>query len=136
MAFRATLKWEPQKIETGFQLAAEDRFSVLEREIESNLETLLALKAFYSPSQKIIRSQFRDFVASLLSHHPSIKALEWIPLVIVSQREAYEAAAKRDGFSDFKIAERQPQGEMVRATRFPAPLPGIFTNTNIPQNSG
>ena len=126
IAFRATLKWEQQEIEAGFQLAAEDRFSALEREIESNLEALLALKAFYTASQRITRSQFRDFVAPLLSHHPSIQALEWIPLVTDSQRDVYEAEAKRDGFSDFEISERGAQEKMVRANKRKEYFPVYF----------
>ena len=126
IAFRVTLKWEDQKNEAGFQFAAEDRFSAFQREIESNLETLLALKALYSTSPKITRSQFHDFVATLLSHHPSVQALEWIPRVTDSQREAYEAEAKRDGFTDFEITERGPQKKVLRANKRKEYFPVYF----------
>src|SRR5208283_217985 len=87
IAFNQTRKWEHQKIRAGFEGAAQNRFSALEREIDSNLEALLALQALYTTSPSIIRSQFQDFVRPLLSHHPSIQALEWIPLVTDSQRK-------------------------------------------------
>jgi PAS domain S-box-containing protein len=126
IAFNQIWEWEHQKIQAGFEGNAQNCFSALEREIESNLETLLALKALYTTSPSITRSQFRDFVRPLLSHHPSIQALEWVPLVIDSQREKYEAAAKKDGFPNFEIAERLPQGKTVRASKRKEYFPVYF----------
>jgi len=126
MAFKEVLKWEHQKIQAGFERAAEKCFWVLEREIDSALDVLLALKAFYATSQNINRSQFRDFVSSLLSRHAGIQALGWIPLIEDSQKERYETAAKRDGSPDFQITEKESQGKMVRASKRKEYFPVYF----------
>ena len=87
----------------------------MKREIDSDLQTLLSLQAFYFGSHKVERSDFKDFVKPILSRHPGIQALEWIPRIPNSQRETYEKAARRDGFPGFQITDRETQGKMVRS---------------------
>jgi len=106
---------EHQRIRTEFEQDAEERFEALKREIESDLHVLDSINAFYTHDYKIGRPQFRDFVKHFLSRHPSIQALEWIPRIPHNQREAYEKAAKQDGFPNFQITDRKTQGKMVRA---------------------
>jgi CHASE1-domain containing sensor protein len=113
--FIIVLDWEHQRIQTQFNQDAEERFEALKREIESDLHVLHSINAFYTHGHKIGRSEFRDFVKHFLLHHPSIQALEWIPRIPNNQREAYEKAAKQDGFLHFQITDRKTQGEMVRA---------------------
>lgn len=125
-AFNGTLKVEEHNIRKDFALAAENRFWALEREIAFHLHALTALRALYLSSQMITRSEFREFTRPLLSQHPSIQALEWIPLVADYQREMYEAAARKDGFPDFAISERDPQGKMVRASERKEYFPVYF----------
>ncbi|MHC4295226.1 MAG: CHASE domain-containing protein, partial [Planctomycetota bacterium] len=63
------------------------------------------------------RAEFQTFVAPILSHHPDIQALEWIPRVRDRERGTYEATARRKGFKNFRITELRRQGEMVPAAR-------------------
>src|SRR5208337_3753659 len=114
-AFITANNWHRQKLLADFSRAAENRYTSLTREIDSDMQALLALKAFYLHSGKITRSQFRAFSTPLLMKHPSIQALEWIPRIRNSEREEYEKAAKREGYSGFHITERAAQGKMTRA---------------------
>ncbi len=98
-----------------FDRSAENRYAFLKREIESDMQALLMLKAFYVLSGRITKAEFHAFSTPLLMKHPSIQALEWIPRTSNSQREEYEKAAQRDGFSGFQITEWVAHGKMVRA---------------------
>jgi PAS domain S-box-containing protein len=113
--FIIVLDWEHQRIQTEFNQDAEERFEALKREIESDLHVLDSITAFYTHGHKIGRSEFRDFVKHFLLRHRSIQALEWIPRIPNNQREAYEKAAKQDGYLNFRITDRKAQGKMVRA---------------------
>ncbi|HYA93504.1 MAG TPA: CHASE domain-containing protein, partial [Thermodesulfobacteriota bacterium] len=124
--FIIVLDWEHQRIQTRFNQDAEERFEVLKREVESDLHVLDSIKAFYTHGHKIGRSEFRDFVKHFLLRHRSIRALEWIPRIPNNQREAYEKAAKQDGFVNFQISDRKAQGKMVRAPQHKEYFPVYF----------
>ncbi|MBL7134087.1 MAG: CHASE domain-containing protein, partial [Phycisphaerae bacterium] len=124
--FEATRRWQRHRLQVHFERAARDRISTLKREIDADLLILQALVRFYSGSQKVERDEFRTFVAGFLLSHPHIQALEWVPRVRDSQRAAYEAAARKDGYGNFEITERAGQGQMVRAPRRQEYFPVYF----------
>jgi PAS domain S-box-containing protein len=114
-AFSVVKKWEGQKLWMEFYQASENRQASLQRQINSDLQALVSLQAFYLHSEKISRAEFSSFTKSLLLQHTSIQAIEWIPRIAYYQREEFEKAAKKDGFLDFQITERRAQGKVVRA---------------------
>ncbi|MGD0283503.1 MAG: CHASE domain-containing protein, partial [Dissulfurispiraceae bacterium] len=114
-------------IHTEFNEAAENHFAALKRELGSDLSALLSVQAVhYTYRENVERSEFRNFTNHLLKHHASIQALEWIPRVPDSRREAYERAARREGFPDFQITERIAQGKMKRAEKRKEYFPVYF----------
>jgi diguanylate cyclase (GGDEF)-like protein/PAS domain S-box-containing protein len=116
IAFYMTKEMDRQKIRMEFDQAAEDRYVAFKREIESNLQVLVAIQAFYSVSKKEAQlAEFQVFTKPFLLQNKSIQALEWIPRIPDSQREVYERRARRGGFPGFQITERKIQGEIVRA---------------------
>ncbi len=106
---------ERLRIQAVFQRAATDRVSAIRRSVDTNLNILRSIDAFYASSPKISRKQFRSFVMPALSRLPSVRALEWIPKVKLQQRADYEEGARRDGYANFQITERKAQGKMERA---------------------
>ena len=106
---------EQRTIQAEFTRAAENRASALKRGIEINLNELESLGGFFAGSHDVERDEFRAFVRLFMSHRAGIQALEWIPRVPHSRRAEYEQAARRAGFPDFQITDREGQGLMVRA---------------------
>ena len=115
VAFSVVKNWEGQKLWMEFYQASENRHASLQRQINSDLQALVSLQAFYLRSEKISRAEFSGFTKSLLLQHTSIQAIEWIPRIPYYQREEFEKAAKKEGFVDFQITERGPQGKAIRA---------------------
>lgn len=83
--------------------------------LDDYLEVLYAVRAFYDANPDVDRAQFRTFTDPLLSRHPGIQALEWVPWVRGSERSAYEARARAEGLADFHFTERDGGGRRVTA---------------------
>jgi PAS domain S-box-containing protein len=124
--FTLALSLDRQMIRTEFEKEAENRFETIKREIESNLNAVVSLKAFFDSTGDVDRSEFRDFVGPHLAINPSVQAIEWIPFVPHFERMAYEAAARRNGLPDFEITERATQGDMIRAAEREEYFPVYF----------
>ena len=85
-----------------------------------------ALTAFYASSQKVSRDEFGIFARAQLAKNASIQALEWIPVVTAKDRAAAVAAARRDGFADFRITERDSDRKLMNAKHRTVHLPVYF----------
>ena len=88
---------------------------MISAEIKRNLDVVRSISGLYAVSRDFDRQEFAAFVGYNLSVHPGIQALEWIPRVLASERAAYEKRGRQDGFSDFRITERDDDGNIVEA---------------------
>jgi len=113
--FDAVRSLERVRAVTEFNRAASDRVAAVQRHIDADLEVLRAITAFYGSNDRVDRQQFHSFVSSALARQESIQALEWIPRVVATERDAYERAAREDGYTGFQIQERREDGAMVPA---------------------
>jgi PAS domain S-box-containing protein len=104
-AFCTARNWEMQKIRDDFETQATERNSALEREIQINLLVLSSVQAYCS-QRMVERETFANFVEPLLKQHMSIETLEYIPRVPDRERWRWEARARRDGLSGFRVTER------------------------------
>ena len=106
---------EQHRIRLEFEKRAESVADTLRHRVGSYLEVVQSITRFYDSSEIVTRQGFQSFVAQSLTRYQGIQALEWIPRVSNSDRETYEEAARRDGFSDFQITERAEGGQIIRA---------------------
>jgi CHASE1-domain containing sensor protein len=81
------------------------------------LDNLAALYATAAQPLSLNREAFRELTKGPLKRYPGVQALGWIPRVLEAEREAYVAAARKDGLGDFQIVEWTPKMQMVRAPR-------------------
>ena len=115
VAFSVVRSSEQHEIKEDFNQTASDRALALESSITTNVAVMHNIRSLYEASIKVERHEFRAFVDHALREHPGIQALEWIPRVPASEREAYEEAARQGAFPQFKIVERAAQGIMAPA---------------------
>lgn len=109
-------KSEHHHVQDSFQEAALEHASMIENAIQHAGQVLETLAAFYHASDfSVKREAFHILATSLLSHHPYVLGLNWAPRVSHSQREFYERTAQKY-YPNFKITERNAQGEMVIAS--------------------
>jgi PAS domain S-box-containing protein len=114
---------ESQAMLDELETDLDDRFRLLEREIELNLEALVSLKALHDVLPAIDLHQFGVFARQAIARHPGIQALEWAPRVTAGERLQHEERARQDGLADYRISESSESGRSVpagsRAEYFP-----------------
>jgi CHASE1-domain containing sensor protein len=94
--------------------------TALQRNMQEHLEVLYGLAALYATAAQPLslnREAFRELTKGLLQRYPGVQSLGWIPRVSEAEREAYLAAARKDGLSDFHITEWTPKMQTVRTAR-------------------
>jgi len=115
IGFRQFVLLEEAEKQKNFVIAASDRMVAIERAIQSNLDSVLSIKAFFESNLIVQREQFRSFVSPLLERNSALQALEWIPNVPAEERVQFEAVAKSEGFKNFRFTERSKKGELINA---------------------
>ncbi|NJN94423.1 MAG: PAS domain S-box protein [Anaerolineales bacterium] len=117
---------ETQAITAELEVDSEVALAQFKNTIHIAMHDLSTLSALYRASSQVRRHEFQTFMDSDVHGTfatPGIQALEWIPRVPAAQRAAYEAAARRDGLSDFQFVELDKHGQRIpaasRAEYFP-----------------
>ena len=119
--WRRCLNWlsfdyfEADRIHHEYEEPAARHVTAIDRAINHYIDVVHSISALYAASAHVSRDQFTAFVERSMRVNPGFQALEWIPRVTASQRAAYEAQARDDGFGDFRISERSAGGELVAA---------------------
>lgn len=90
---------------------------VLSAELRIDIARLNDIRGLFLASTHVSRNEFSRFIESELEGQHSIQALEWVPLVTEAQRGNYQLLAEQDGFVDFDIWERGPEGEKLSAQK-------------------
>lgn len=124
-AFKAVRYMETQNIHSEFHLDAQERITAIRREIDTNLEAVQSLHSFYEASEKVTREEFRKFTVHLITRHPSIRAVEWIPRVSLQEKGHYENEAGIR-FPGFRITEQNERGMFVTARKRAEYFPVYF----------
>jgi len=94
--------------------------TALQRSMQEHLEVLYGLAALYATAAQPLslnREAFRELTKGPLKRYPGVQSLGWVPRISEAEREAYLAAARKDGLSDFQLTEWTPKMEMARAAR-------------------
>ncbi len=114
-AFNYLSNQEHQRLRQNFEKSADHQFVILQQSLHSALEIVRDLSGLFLAVKDVDRVAFNRFLIPEADAHLGTQALEWIPRVRASERAAYEAAARRDGYQDFTFTERHAQGHMVPA---------------------
>ncbi len=107
---------EEKVIISEFQKNVDERASSLYREVAINFETLRSLAILFNGESVPKLKQFSLEAKKILTRHPDIQALEWIPRVAHSQRAIYESKQRLE-FPEFEITEQKKQGHMATAEK-------------------
>lgn len=125
--FTIVHRLEFKAIQNEFNLDTENFSVALEKGIEGDLNELRELEGFYVSSSHVTRSSFRSYANNVLSHHAGIYALQWIPRVAAAERGAYESAARKDGFLQFRFTKLNSHRQFVTADKRDEYFPVYFT---------
>ena len=76
--------------------------TALQRSMQEHLEVLYGLAALYATAAQPLslnREAFRELTKGPLKRYPGVQSLGWVPRLSEAEREAYLAAARKDGIS-------------------------------------
>lgn len=99
-----------------FDRRASTMISAINRGIERSIGILESLKYYFLVIGDVDRHQFANLTHHWLSLSNEIKALEWIPKVLESERKALEEHTRID-FPNFCITEKDDSNTFIRKPR-------------------
>ncbi|MBE9094276.1 adenylate/guanylate cyclase domain-containing protein [Tychonema sp. LEGE 07203] len=126
LAFALVWDWEDKRRDYEMHRRIDDISIGIERQINSDLDAVLALSDYMKAFSAVERSSFASFVGRPLSVHPSLQLLAWAPRVPNSERRNYEAKARTETDSSFEITERGPRGELRKARQRSEYFPAFY----------
>ena len=103
------------RIKLEFNQRAKELSLVLESAMTTHLNVLRSFHSVYDSSSSIDRNEFRTFSSGQLKTFKSIQAVQWVPIILEENRDAYEKNVQQEGFPRFQITERDVNNKMVRA---------------------
>ncbi|WP_293123856.1 adenylate/guanylate cyclase domain-containing protein [Microcoleus sp. bin38.metabat.b11b12b14.051] len=115
LSFALVWSWEDRRRDYEMHRRIDDISIGIERQLNSDLDAVLALSDYMKAFSAVERSSFTRFVGRPLSIHPSLQLLAWAPRIPNSQRRSYEAKARTETDPSFEITERGPRGELRKA---------------------
>lgn len=113
--FSTVRESEQRQLRNQFERAAEKRINLLRQEHEQHFMKLRSLAALHAASREFSRAQFKTYVELFSPGLTDIQAYEWVPRVTQAERLQVAASVRQQGFPEFQIQERSPQGELQRA---------------------
>ena len=113
LAYHYIHSTERETLAADIQSTARDRALLVQTSVARSMEVLHSVGSFFSLRPDATRADFRRLISDALATHPELQALSWTPRISESQRPMIEASARRDGFADFSLTEKNPAGKIV-----------------------
>jgi PAS domain S-box-containing protein len=123
MAMRA---WDQDHILMRVNQQAAEQAELLEKQMLRSMEVLNSIASLYATRGQIDRAVFHTFVKDALDRQPELQALDWTPVVPLSQRRELEQSARSQGLKDFTLTERDPRGRTIPAGQRPEYFPVLY----------
>ena len=126
LSFALVWDWEDRRRDYEMHRRIDDISIGIERQLNSDLDAVLALSDYMKAFSAVERSSFASFVNRPLSVHPSLQLLAWAPRVPQDERRNYEAQARTETDASFEITERGPGGELRKAVERSEYFPAFY----------
>ena len=118
-AFIMADRWEHQRIESAFLVAAKNRVAAVRRQFEANVQAVQSIVAFYAASQLVERKEFHEFAAVVKESHAAVSALLWALHLRGDQRQAFEQGMLTHENRTIPIRDLGPDGTLINAAQSP-----------------
>jgi PAS domain S-box-containing protein len=102
------------------------RAQAFARDMREITEELQHLRSFFQASSPVSRARFHLFAREILSRHPAILAVEWLPRVRARDRGVHESEVRAEGFADYQLRTLGPHGGTVAVPAKPEYYPVLY----------
>ncbi len=113
-AYHIDITMEALRNQISFEKAANRRLSLLRENVEYFESTFGSLQNLYYASTEVTRKDFHDYAIRMMKQNPGILALEWVPRITNKSLSKFVDDARKDGFPDFEVKEKDSQGKLVQ----------------------
>ena len=120
-----SFNWEKNQVNIEFREASQDRILVAQRGLQNSFRRVEDIASFFEASATVGRREFRKFVGPALKLDPEIKALEWVPLVLAEDLDAFIEEVRRS-FPPFRITEIGAGGDLLESADRPVYYPVLY----------
>ncbi len=125
-----------QDREERLAVLASEASSILETEVSRHQEVLEGLASFFEASQQVDADEFATYANDALSRFPNLQALSWNPIISADDLDSFERFQRdTQGFIDYRVTQRSPDGELVAVTSRPEYIPVAYIEplaSNLP----
>ncbi len=115
VVFIKTSAREQDRVRTEFETISDQTQLHLQMDVKRYEVALSATAGLFTSSKEVTPAEFDNYADILLKQLPGLFAVSWNEVVTESERQAFEARMRAQGFSDFKIAELNVQDKFVPA---------------------
>ncbi len=123
LAYRQVVHWEAVRVQSQFDRDAANLAGLLQKRLDRHLEMMRSIERLFSVSEAVSADEFASFVTPWMERHAGTQSFSWNPLVRDAERDAFEAAVRRDGRPGFRILDRDAEGRTTTAARRAEYLP-------------
>jgi PAS domain S-box-containing protein len=106
---------EHKRLQIEFEKHTHDINAAVGKQLSGHFNSLNAIASLYNSSAAVDRHEFGLFVHHLFKAFKGIQALEFSQVVTNSQRNEFESAIRKEGFSGFHITERDKDKNSIPA---------------------
>jgi len=106
---------EHKRLQIEFEKHTHDINAAIGKQLSGHFNSLNAIASLYNSSTAVDRHEFGLFVHHLFKAFKGIQALEFSQVVTNSQRNEFESAIRKEGFSGFHITERDKDKNSIPA---------------------
>jgi len=117
---------EQERKASEFARLAEDRARAIQRNANGCLDLLFSVGDLYASSERVDAQEFHVFAERVLTRHPAVQSLEWLPRVHAGQREMFERLLGRLAHRSSGIFDLTNKTGKVRAGERPEYFPVLF----------
>lgn len=100
-------------VQSKFISTTQERIQNLEASIKAHLEALYTIRSNFDASNNVGRNEFKMMTKHHFERFPSIKALEWIPIVTTTEREEMEAEIRKSVDPKFSFSDITEDGVKI-----------------------
>jgi len=134
--YQNTLQQHNENRQHEFIAETEKRYNILMQSMQAKLDIGRSLQGFFNASSLVTRADFKIYGQTILTKHPGIQTLNWLPRITDEQRAEFEAAIYAEGFKQHQIlgipADKKLAVAKKQAVYYPIKYTETIYNKKVP----
>ena len=116
------------QLEQRFAAVAGERAQDMQVGFQAHAADLDGVRRFFMNGDHVTQREFAGYVRGLT--RPAL-SYAWVPRISHAERQAFEAAVRRDGIADFRVRQRAEDGALIPAAVRDLYYPLLFNESEL-----